>query len=82
MKTEAGVYNREAKGCNQDRGFFHSESEYTILGICDGHGTLGHIVAEFLAHHFLRYACEVTPTVLNWTKDASLMVLMSHMKKS
>ena len=33
---------------NQDALFVHQEPSYWVFGVCDGHGTNGHFVSEFI----------------------------------
>ena len=33
---------------NQDALFVHNEQNYWLFGVCDGHGTNGHFVSEFI----------------------------------
>jgi serine/threonine protein phosphatase PrpC len=33
---------------NQDALFVHQEPSYWLFGVCDGHGTNGHFISEFI----------------------------------
>jgi len=33
---------------NQDALFVHQEPTYWLFGVCDGHGTNGHFISEFI----------------------------------
>jgi len=55
-QSQVGTVNLKPKPQNQDTVFyFHGlcpAAEFSVLGVCDGHGVAGHLVSGFIAQHF------------------------------
>lgn len=54
-QSQVGTVNRKPKPQNQDTVFyFHGlcpEAEFSVLGVCDGHGVAGHLASGYIAQH-------------------------------
>lgn len=46
--SKEGVDSNKNKKINQDNFFIHSNEQYSFVGVCDGHGTNGHYVSEYV----------------------------------
>ena len=46
--SREGVDSNKNKKINQDNFFIESNEQYSFIGVCDGHGTNGHYVSEYV----------------------------------